>query len=864
MTPEPSEKYHKDKLRTSDGILLFRCEAPEEWQHAQEQALDQCLASRRDPAVPVARYSALTSGSPAGVRSSSRRPGNGSSSAPVTWTSGICNRSWRPWRGDGTGLMSPAGSAPDRGRVFPGLRPFEEQDAALFFGRDEQVDGLLRRLDNTRFLAVVGLSGSGKSSLVRAGLLPALRRGHLNGAGARWRIAVMRPGSDPLGTLGKTLDDTLGEFEDRPEILRSGSLGLLDASRDGRGPEDNLLLVVDQFEENFRFQREYRERAEDAAAFVDLLLAAVQAYEARYRLYVVITMRSDYLGEAAHFPGLPEALNDSQYLVPRMTREQLREAVLGPAALGGVEVDPSLIDQLLEETGTDPDQLPVLQHLLMRMWEVREELNGASRITVAQLEEVGGWDNALTNHAKAMYDLLDHDRQVLAKRVFQRLTERGEASRESPAAHAARGAGRCERSPRGPGEAVVDHYPPGGMQLPDVARSSIDRRLPDRHQPREPDPSLDGAARVGERGSRIRRVVPSRGGCKPPLSASEERTARGTRAGVSTRLAEEPALECRLGRAVSPKDAEGRTPVGLSLELPEYDRAMAFLESSNRAQRAQRAKRVAVWALLSAFAVSMLILGWNQYRSNQQLAVRSALAQPDPLARALLLAMFANGAGEQDLRDYQAAARAAIPLAVLRPQQEGGLIAATFDRDNPERVVTVSAKGFLRCLSSDGRGGSTALRIGRRATAESSPDSPASPQLKVVAFSPDARRIAVGLDDGSGWVGPSGSSGWLLIPSQGRQVEITALAFSQDGQSVLAGYNDYEVRIWTLPPTNEGSMQPGATLGAALKKNEADAKHKGLISGVSFDPRGGRVATASWDGTTRVWDLGDPSKPIHV
>ena len=100
--------------------------------------------------------------------------------------------------------------------------------------------------------------------------------------------------------------------DDRLDMLRSGDLGLLDAGRLGRGPDENLLLVVDQFEEIFRFQR-----TEEAAEFMRLLLAAVEEYESEYRVYVVITMRSDYLGECAQFPGLPEALNESQYLVPR-------------------------------------------------------------------------------------------------------------------------------------------------------------------------------------------------------------------------------------------------------------------------------------------------------------------------------------------------------------------------------------------------------------------------------------------------------------------------------------------------------------------------------------------------------------------
>ena len=164
---------------------------------------------------------------------------------------------------------------------------------------------------------------------------------------------------------------------------------------------------------------------------MQLLLAAVQEYEPKYRVYVVLTMRSDYLGECAQFSGLPEALNESQYLVPRMTRDQLREAIEGPAALGDVEVQPELIEHLLEKTGTDPDELPVLQHLLMRIWEAREKKDGGSQVTLAQLEQVGGWQEALTRHADSVLKSLNNKDQLVAKRIFQRLTEKGQSSRES-------------------------------------------------------------------------------------------------------------------------------------------------------------------------------------------------------------------------------------------------------------------------------------------------------------------------------------------------------------------------------------------------------------------------------------------------
>jgi energy-coupling factor transporter ATP-binding protein EcfA2 len=315
------------------------------------------------------------------------------------------------------------------GRIYPGLRPFETEDALLFFGRDDQTDELIRRLEDTRFLAVVGLSGSGKSSLVRAGLLPALHRGHLTGAGSQWRVAVMRPGADPLGALAQVLDETLGKREDRLSALRSGSLGLVDESRHGRGANENLLLVVDQFEELFRFQDSNYPRASEAAEFVELILAATRDYEPDYRIYVVITLRSDYLGECSRFQGLPEALNDSQYLVPRMTREQLRDAIVGPATLGGIDLSPDLLEKLVAKTGDDPDQLPVLQHLLMRMWEIREQAGGRSRIVLEHYEATGGWDGALNRHADAMWDALG-DRRDLAKRIFQRLTEKAQAGRE--------------------------------------------------------------------------------------------------------------------------------------------------------------------------------------------------------------------------------------------------------------------------------------------------------------------------------------------------------------------------------------------------------------------------------------------------
>jgi hypothetical protein len=306
--------------------------------------------------------------------------------------------------------------------VYPG-RPFRRDESLYFFGRQEHVDELLGRLEETTFLAVVGLSGSGKSSLVFAGLIPALERGHLPGAGATWKIAEMRPGSDPLGGLLRCLDRALGAVPERAAQLRSGPLGLIEASRTGRGQSENLLLVVDQFEELFRFQRDHRNKAHEAAEFVRLLIAATQEYGAR--LYVVITMRSDYLGDCSRFPGLPEILNGSQYLTPRLTRDQAREAVRGPAALPGVEIDPSLLESLLDQTTERRDQLPILQHVLMRMWTTPGR---GSTLTTKEFLAVGGL-NALNVHVQEVYDAAPD--KELARRVFQCLTDSSEGDREN-------------------------------------------------------------------------------------------------------------------------------------------------------------------------------------------------------------------------------------------------------------------------------------------------------------------------------------------------------------------------------------------------------------------------------------------------
>ena len=194
---------------------------------------------------------------------------------------------------------------------FPGLRPFEPDETHLFFGREGQSDELLRILARNRFVAVVGTSGSGKSSLVRAGMLPALQRGFLAGAGASWRIAIMRPGANPIESLARALNDSMplevgGIDRQAREVLidttlRENSLGLVEAAKIGNTDrQDNLLVLVDQLEEIFRIKIEgagARSGSDEATTFVRLLLESVGRSEVP--IYVAITMRSDFLGDCS-------------------------------------------------------------------------------------------------------------------------------------------------------------------------------------------------------------------------------------------------------------------------------------------------------------------------------------------------------------------------------------------------------------------------------------------------------------------------------------------------------------------------------------------------------------------------------------
>jgi tetratricopeptide (TPR) repeat protein len=340
---------------------------------------------------------------------------------------------------------------------YPGLRPFARSENLLFFGRGECVGEMLPRLAATRFLAVLGSSGTGKSSLVKTGFLTALEMGRLSGAAPRWRIVDFKPGGSPLRNLAAGLlqSEQTDETCNAPDpvavdtlsagLARGGPRALIEWCRDGNlAPDTNLLLLVDQFEELFGYQDyDSRERAE---AFVALLLESRSPIEvehpsqAEFPIYVTITMRSEYLGACSLIRGLAEAINEGTYLTPRMKRRQVEEAIVGPARLCGFEIDPRLVNRLLNdmaafapwEESDSKDQLsrlarradllPLMQHALNRMWGRARERAGTNKGVTLTLDDYRGLEQELDDHAEQVYGRLNSAAQSAAECVFRSVT----------------------------------------------------------------------------------------------------------------------------------------------------------------------------------------------------------------------------------------------------------------------------------------------------------------------------------------------------------------------------------------------------------------------------------------------------------
>ena len=790
---------------------------------------------------------------------------------------------------------------------FRGLQMFQPEDAWLFFGRDSEIEDLLIRLGQFPILTVIGNSGCGKSSLVRAGLVPALRAGRFrygNSTVGGWRVAILRPSGAPFDYLAEVLPSQLapelsvgeqaGFIAECRNKLPSGGEALLDAiSALANAAEQNggtrVLLVVDQFEELFTLtaSRDLRER------YIDALLAAAR-WDASMPVHVVLVLRADFYAHCLEHAGLGRCLQANLYNVPRMDHEQLREAIEKRLALAGARAEPGLIDSLLDDVGTEPGDLALLEHALGRLWE---RCGGFGRtLSNDAYSAIGRLRGALSAHADEVYgQITDPAQKQLVQRIFLELVQLGEGAPDTR-----RRVRKAELLALGAPEEVE----------PLLARLTSSRLIAMGSEGAETFAEVSHEALIREWSMLREWLAQNREelqlGRRLIQAAQEWDDLKRDQGALlqGARLAQ--GREWLLRHAAAP---------ALLREFVEASVA-ARAEAEERELRKQKAAATRLRWFACALAVLLLVaLGatWYAHRQRVLAEARALAAQSEQMlardqGRALDLAM--HGWETAKTPETYVALTKALPQTLNILNHDGEIVVSVFSPDG-ERVLTasydhtarvwdavdghliVTLKGhsdkvFFAAYSPDGRLIVTAswdhkARVwnaadGRLVTtlqghsdilnrAEFSPDghrivtassdhtarvwNAADGRLLVTlkghteavwaaTFSPDSRLIATASFDGTArmW---SADDGRLLAVLHGDGPEIYRAEFSPDGRRVVTASHDHTARVWS---TADGHLL--ATL-----------HHDGLVQRATFSPDGQRIVTASSDHTARVWSTTD-------
>ena len=804
---------------------------------------------------------------------------------------------------------------------FPGLRAFTPAESDRFFGRRKQIDELLNLLATRRLIAVAGASGSGKSSLVLAGLISTLARRHAQGEGdtdyTDWQPVVMRPGGAPLGQLALALSKALGpanadlaEQARRADTLFGqlslGSNGLVEVVRRARLAEERqLLLVVDQFEELFRFTKVSggATDAEEARAFVKLLLQA--AADRDLPLRIVLTLRTDALGSCAEFANLPEAVSRGQYLVPRLTREQRKEAITKPVDLRDARIAPRLVQRLLNDVSDDFDDLPVMQHALSRTWAHWAQASQGDRpIDIEDYLAVGGATEALSRHAdEAAHSVAWPNNadpvmvSAMVSKVFRALTERRPEGAEvrrplsfdtlcavcgpddTPALKAqvrAAVAAVVERF-RQPGTAFL--LPPSDVPLAsnpviDISHESLIRQW-----------------------QRLRGWVADEATARTELLRLVNEAQRHDDAGGDLWRGRnlERALEWQA--STRPTAAWVGLCTGGQGAAPFASAQRFITDSQADARREQQRDQRRLWGM-RGLAAAVLVLAVGTAVNN---AIKHRLGRATELASLALLELPRDPAlsahlavmaldhddratqAEPVLRQAMAALEVAYtekvlsfggPVADMRLSADGALLVVaaqqtatvidttTWDKDRgvvlkfpkPLRKAWLVANGTW-VLALDEGGQVQAQPVAGGAVTPMACSGPDNPVSIAAVSPPDAQgnaALALGCFDGeivSAKVTAQGlSDRFLLTRSTGPT--ITALGFSGDGQYLASGDSVGHGQIW----------KPGH---AGPWLNTAAIRHDEAIRDIGFHQRDLRLlATASDDGTAAVWTLDLPHRSI--
>jgi WD40 repeat protein/serine/threonine protein kinase len=310
---------------------------------------------------------------------------------------------------------------------YKGLRAFQESDAIDFFGRQALIEQLVRRLRENhplgRFLAVVGPSGSGKSSVVKAGLMPAIRRGDMTGA-EKWFVTEMVPGAYPFEELeAALLRVAVNPPESLLSQLREDDSGLLRATKRVLpiDPQTEILLVIDQFEELFTL-------VEDENLRTRFMNSLVKAFtDPHSRLRVVLTLRADFYDRPLFYKEFGEVIRQRTEVVLPMSAEEMGEAITRPAERVGLRLERGLLNEIIQDVGEQAGSLPLLQYAMTELFERRSE----RLLTLSAYREIGGVSGALARRAEALYQELDEHEKDAARQIFLRLVSLGDGTEDT-------------------------------------------------------------------------------------------------------------------------------------------------------------------------------------------------------------------------------------------------------------------------------------------------------------------------------------------------------------------------------------------------------------------------------------------------
>jgi WD40 repeat protein len=762
---------------------------------------------------------------------------------------------------------------------YKGLRPFTEADARDFFGREGLIRRLVARLGEagpgSRFLAVVGASGSGKSSVVRAGLVPAIRDGAL-GSPEDPFVAEMFPGEHPIDELeAALLRIAVHPVPRLRERLDSGSRGLLEVVDLVAPGEAEVVVVVDQFEEAFTLTTDERERE----LFLESLRVAAADPESRLR--VIVTLRADFYDRPLVYPRFGELLAEGTEAVPPLTPDELERAIRGPAERIGVRPEPGLVAEMIADVAHQPGALPLLQYALTELFEHRDE----DRLTVAAYREIGGIAGALSSRADRIYESTEPHGRRATKQVFLRLVALGEGRQDTR-----------RRVPRGELDALdVDQ---------EAIESAVNtfaghRLLTFDREPSTREPTVEIAHEaLLSAWERLRTWIDD--------AREDLRHERGlARAAAEWRgSGGDPSFLLRGARleqleawAVTTDLAIGRPERAyLKASVDQHDREQE--EEDRRREREDRIERrsarrlrglVAVFAAAALIAGTLTVVATNQRsRAEREAGVATA--------RELAAAALANLEADPEVSVLLAieAVEAARPAdgTALREAEEAlhrAVVASRLALEVPELggLLAWSSRGVF---VTEGPQDSGLIDIRDAETGESVRSFHGHDgDVTDVAFSRDGSRLASTGEDGTlkVWDPSTGR----LLSSLAAQGDAWGPSFSADGSLVAAAWNtdDGEGRIsvrildlstdrvvstipvsgaidTALSPDGEhvavATWLPGDEVGAVFDVNTGEeafalagpncCAHPSS-RGVSWSPDG-RLVAASSEGTARVWD----------